>query len=293
MTPSPGVPSPHSLAASPAAAPAASSAPAPASTLDVRRPSPHVAEVWLDRPEVRNAFNDGVVAELTTAFRALGAEPGLRAIVLGGRGKAFCAGADLSWMRAMAGYTWEQNRADAAALAEMLWTIWSCPVPVLGRIHGDCYAGGVGLAAVCDVLVAAEGVTFCLSEARLGLLPATIGPYVVRALGEQAARRYFTTAERFDAATAQRLGFVHEVAAADALDAKVDAIVAAWVGNGPAAVRACKQLVKDVAARPIDAALREDTARRIADVRASAEGREGIASFLDKRDPSWRAAPAP
>jgi methylglutaconyl-CoA hydratase len=258
------------------------------STLDLRRPSPHVAEVWLNRPEVRNAFNDGVVAELAAAFRALGADGELRAIVLGGHGKAFCAGADLAWMRAMAGYTWEQNRADAAALAGMLWTIWSCPVPVVGRIHGDCYAGGVGLAAVCDVLVAAEGVTFCLSEARLGLLPATIGPYVVRALGEQAARRWFTTAERFDAAVAQRLGFVHEVVPAGALDAKVGEIVAAWVGNGPEAVRACKQLVKDVAARPIDAALREDTARRIADIRAGAEGREGVQSFLDKREPAWR-----
>ena len=259
-------------------------------TLDIRRSAPHVAEVWLNRPEVRNAFNDGVITELTAAFRSLGADPGLRAIVLAGHGKAFCAGADLSWMRAMAGYTWEQNHADAAGLAEMLWTIWTCPLPVVGRIHGDCYAGGVGLAAVCDVLVAAEGVQFCLSEAKLGLLPATIGPYVVRALGEQASRRYFTTAERFDAARAQALGFVHEVVVAEALDAKVAEIVAACVANGPAAVKACKQLVKDVAGRPVDAALRDDTARRIADIRASAEGREGVQAFLNKRDPAWRSS---
>ncbi len=257
-------------------------------TLDIRRLSPHVAEVWLNRPEVRNAFNDGVINELTAAFAQLGAEPDLRAIVLGGHGKAFCAGADLSWMRGMAGYGWDENRADAARLAEMLWTIWSCPLPVVGRIHGDCYAGGVGLAAVCDVLVAAEGVQFCLSEARLGLLPATIGPYVVRALGEQASRRYFTTAERFSASRAQALGFVHEVVAPDALDAQVAEIVAALVANGPAAVKACKQLVKDVAGRPIDAALRDDTARRIADIRASAEGREGVQAFLNKREPGWR-----
>ncbi len=257
-------------------------------TLDIRRPSPHVAEVYLNRPEVRNAFNDGVIAELTDTFRTLGAEPGLRAIVLGGHGKAFCAGADLTWMRAMADYSWEQNRADATKLAEMLWTIWSCPLPVVGRVHGDCYAGGVGLAAVCDVLVAAEGVQFCLSEARLGLLPATIGPYVVRALGEQASRRYFTTAERFSAGEAQRLGFVHECVVADALDAKVSEIVATLVANGPAAVRACKQLVKDMVHRPIDAALREDSARRIADIRASAEGKEGVQSFLDKRAPAWK-----
>jgi methylglutaconyl-CoA hydratase len=257
-------------------------------TLDIRRPSPHVAEVWLNRPEVRNAFNDGVIAELTVAFRALAADGELRAVVLGGHGKAFCAGADLAWMRAMADYTWPQNHADAARLAEMLWTIWNCPVPVVGRLHGDCYAGGVGLAAVCDVLVAAEGMHFCLSEARLGLLPATIGPYVVKALGEQAARRWFVSAERFSAAQAQVLGFVHEVVAADALDARVAEIVAAVVANGPAAVRACKRLVKDVADRDIDATLRDETARRIADIRASAEGREGVSAFLNKRDPAWK-----
>lgn len=258
------------------------------STLEIRRPQPHVAEVWLNRPEVRNAFNDGVIAELTEAFRTLGADGNLRAIVLAGHGKAFCAGADLSWMRAMADYSWAQNKADAAGLAQMLWTIWSCPLPVVGRIQGDCYAGGVGLAAVCDVLVAAEGVHFCLSEAKLGLLPATIGPYVLRALGEQASRRYFVTAERFSAAEAKALGFVHEVVAADALDAKVAEIVAALVANGPAAVKACKLLVKDAAGRPIDEALRDDTARRIADIRASAEGREGVQAFLNKREPSWR-----
>jgi len=159
---------------------------------------------------------------------------------------------------------------------------------VVGRIHGDCYAGGVGLAAVCDVLVAAEGVHFCLSEAKLGLLPATIGPYVVKALGEQASRRYFVTAERFSAAQALALGFVHEVVAAEALDTKVAEIVAALVANGPAAVRACKRLVHDVAGREIGAALRDETARRIADIRASAEGREGVQAFLNKRDPAWK-----
>jgi methylglutaconyl-CoA hydratase len=257
-------------------------------TLEILRPSAHVAEVWLNRPEVRNAFNDGVIAELTEAFRTLGADPQLRAIVLGGRGKAFCAGADLAWMRSMADFTWDQNRGDASALAEMLWTLWKCPVPVVGRVHGDCYAGGVGLAAVCDVLVAAEGVGFCLSEARLGLLPATIGPYVVRALGEQASRRYFVTAERFSAERAHTLGFVHEVVGAEQLDAKVAEIVAALVANGPAAVKACKQLVKDVAGHAIDASLRDDTARRIANIRVSPEGREGVQAFLTKREPNWR-----
>ena len=258
-------------------------------TLDIRRPSSHVAEVWLNRPEVRNAFNADVIAELTAAFTALGADPDLRAIVLGGHGKAFCAGADLGWMREMAGYDWEQNRADAQALADMLWAVYRCPVPVVGRIHGDCYAGGVGLAAVCDVLVAAEGINFCLSEARLGLLPGTISPYVVRAMGEQAARRYFVTAERFSSQQAHRMGFVHELCTAEALDAKVGEIVAALVANGPMAVRACKLLVQDVAGVPLTPALREETARRIADIRASAEGKEGVQSFLHKRPPSWLA----
>jgi len=257
--------------------------------IEILRPSAHVAEVWLNRPELRNAFNSEVIAALDAAFRDLGADAQLRAIVLGGRGKVFCAGADLNWMRAMADYSWAQNKADASALADMLWSIDQCPVPVVGRVQGDCYAGGMGLAACCDVLVAAEGVQFCLSEARLGLLPATIGPYVVRALGVQASRRYFITAERFSAARAHALGFVHELVAPEALDATVADIVATLVANGPAAVKACKRLVQDVAGREIDAALRDDTAHRIADIRASAEGREGVASFLQKREPAWKA----
>ena len=262
-----------------------------AATLDIRRPAAGVAEVWLDRPALRNAFDDRVVAALQAAFDAFAADAALRVVVVGGRGKAFCAGADLDWMRAMAGYSWPQNHADATALATMLWTVWNCPVPVVARVHGDCYAGGVGLAAVCDIVVAADAAHFCLSEARLGLLPATIAPYVLRAIGEAAARRYFVTAERFDAARAQALGLVHEVVAADALDGCVSEIVAAIVANAPQAVRGCKRLVRDLAGRPIDAALRDDTARRIADARARAEGLEGVQAFLAKREPAWRAAP--
>ena len=256
-------------------------------TLDINTEG-RIARVYLNRPEVRNAFNDGVITELADTFKQFAQDPGLRAIVLGGHGKAFCAGADLAWMRSMADYDWDQNRADATRLAEMLWAIYSCPLPVIGRIHGDCYAGGMGLAAACDVLVAADGVHFCLSEARLGLLPATISPYVLRALGEQAARRYFLTAERFSAAQARALGFVHEVVAPEALDAKVDEIVALVVANGPAAVKACKRLVHDFAGREITPGLRAETARRIADVRASDEGREGVQAFLNKREPAWR-----
>ena len=246
-----------------------------------------VARVWLNRPDIRNAFNEDSIAALAQAFAGFAAAPGLRAVVLGGRGKAFCAGADLGWMRKMAGFSWDENRADAQALAEMLWTIYRCPVPVVGRIQGDCYAGGVGLAAVCDILVASDAATFCLSEARLGLLPATIAPYVIRALGEQASRRYFATAERFSAAQAHALGFVHELCTADTLDSKVDELVGGLVANGPMAVRACKKLVQDVGGLPIDDELRAETARRIADIRASDEGREGVQSFLQKRKPGW------
>ena len=257
-------------------------------TLDIRIEG-RVARVYLNRPEVRNAFNDVVITELTEAFTRLGADPALRVIVLGGHGKAFCAGADLNWMKAMAGYDWEQNRADAQRLAEMLWTVYNCPLPVVGRLQGDCYAGGMGLAAACDVLVACDGLHFCLSEARLGLLPATISPYVIRAMGEQQARRYFVTAERISAVQAQAMGFVHACVPGEALDAAVDGIVEVLVANGPAAVKACKRLVQDVAGRAITPDLRAETARRIADIRASDEGREGVQAFLQRREPAWRA----
>ena len=255
--------------------------------IELRRPTPHVAEVWLNRPDVRNAFNEDVIAGLTGIFSALNQDADLRVVLLAGHGKAFCAGADLNWMRAMAGYSWDENRADAQKLADMLWTLDQCPVPIVGRVHGDCYAGGMGLAALCDVLVASDNVTFCLSEARLGLLPATIAAYVIRALGAQAARRYFTTAERFSAAQAHAMGLVHELCAPGALDARVSDIVTTLVNNGPAAVRACKRLVRDVSGQPVTDALRAETARRIADIRASEEGREGVASFLNKRQPGW------
>ncbi len=256
------------------------------STLSITRDGP-VARIYLNRPEVRNAFNDSVIAELKAAFDAFATEASLRAIVLGGHGKAFCAGADLNWMRAMADYDWDRNHHDARALADMLWSVYQCPVPVIGRLHGDCYAGGVGLAACCDIVIAAEGMHFCLSEARLGLSPATISPYVIRALGRQASRRFFMTAERFSAARAHELGFVHELCAPEDLDRKVDELVGLLVANGPTATRACKRLVQDFADLPIDEDVREETARRIADIRAGAEGKDGVQSFLAKRPASW------
>ncbi|KWN85142.1 enoyl-CoA hydratase/isomerase family protein [Burkholderia ubonensis] len=248
-----------------------------------------VATVMLARPDVRNAFNETMIAELTTAFEWLDAHAGVRAVVLAAEGTAFCAGADLNWMKKMAGYSDDENRADARKLARMLEAIHRCGKPVIARVHGDAYAGGVGLVSAADIAIAADGVKFCLSEARLGLIPATIAPYVVRAMGERAARRYFTTAEVFDGARAAALGFVHEAVPADALDATVEQLAATLVANGPDAVQACKRLVADVAGRPLDAALIEQTADWIARTRAGAEAREGIAAFLEKRTPSWRA----
>ncbi len=248
-----------------------------------------VTTVTLNRPDVRNAFNEAMIAELTSAFNVLNDRDDVRAVVLAANGKAFCAGADLNWMKKMAGYSDDENRADAMQLANMLLSIYRCNKPVIARVNGDAYAGGMGLISACDIVVAVDSAKFCLSEARLGLIPATIAPYVIRALGEQASRRYFTTAEQFDCATAYRLGFVAECVSADKLDETVQQIAATLCANGPQAVKACKRLVQDIAGRELNAALIEDTAARIAQVRAGAEGREGVASFLDKRSPSWRA----
>jgi len=246
-----------------------------------------VAVVRLAREKVRNAFNETLIAELAAAFTQLGADAGVRAIVLAARGPAFCAGADLDWMRRMAGYSHDENRADARALADMLRTIYECPKPTIARVHGDAYAGGMGLVAACDIAVAASTAHFCLSETRLGLIPATISPYVIRAMGEQAARRYALTAERFDAAEALRIGFVHAVVAAEDLDARIVEIVAALMQTSASAVAEAKRLVREVAGRPVDGQLAADTAERIAAIRASDDGREGVRAFLDKRKPRW------
>lgn len=255
-------------------------------TLDVSR-AERVATVTLNRPEVRNAFNETTIAEIMQVFRELGADNDIRAVVLAANGPAFCAGADLNWMKKMAGYTHEENHADAVQLAEMLRTIYLCPKPIVARIQGDCYAGGMGLVAVCDIAVAVDATNFCLSEVKLGLIPATISPYVIKSMGENAARRYFLTAERFSAQEAHRIGFVHQVVAADALDAAVADIVKALVSNGPHAVKEAKRLVQDVASALLTDALIADTAVRIADIRGSDEGKEGVRSFLEKRKPSW------
>jgi len=254
--------------------------------LDIRHEGA-VATVTLDRPEVRNAFNDELIARLAQAFAALGLRPDVRCIVLAAHGPAFCAGADLNWMRRMADYTREENLADAGQLAAMLRTIFECPKPTIARIQGDVFAGGTGLVAACDIAVAVDTATFCLSEVKLGLIPATISPYVIRAMGARAAHRYFLSAERFSAAEAHRIGFIHEVVAAGELQAKVDELAQALAGAGPEAVQACKRLVQDVAGEPITPELVARTVAGIADVRASREGREGVQAFLNKRKPDW------
>jgi methylglutaconyl-CoA hydratase len=248
-----------------------------------------VLTITLARPEVRNAFNDAVIAELAQAFAQAGGREDVRAIVLAAEGQSFCAGADLNWMARMADYSPAENIADAGALAAMLHTIYTCPKPTVARIQGDVFAGGMGLVAVCDMAVSVDSASFCLSEVKLGLIPVTISPYVMRAMGERASQRYFLTAERFSAAEALRIGFVHALVAAEQLDASVEHITTALCAAGPSAVRSCKALLQEVGGQPITDALIDSTVQQIADIRASAEGREGVQSFLQKRKPGWLA----
>jgi len=251
-----------------------------------------IAIVVLNRPDVHNAFNETLIAELTTTLAALDRDDSVRAVVIAGAGKSFCAGADLNWMKRMAGYGAAENLADAHALAAMLRTLYGLSKPTIARIHGAAMGGGVGLAACCDIAVATQDATFALSEAKLGLIPATIGPYVIEAIGARQARRYFLTAERFEAAEAFRIGLVHDIVPPADLDGRVNELLGALLGAGPQAQVECKALIRGVAHRPIDADVVAGTARHIAAVRASPEGREGVAAFLAKRRAAWVPVPA-
>lgn len=262
-------------------------------TIQLDKTPAGIALVWLKRPEVRNAFNETMIAELTDAFRAVDGDAGLRAMVLAAHGPAFCAGADLNWMKKMSGYSFEQNYEDALGLARMLHTLHTMQKPTVARVHGAAFAGGMGLVAACDVAVAAHSAEFCLSEVKLGLVPATISPYVIAAMGERAAYRYMLTAERFTAAEAYRIGFVQEIVVDEELDGTINAMLGELVSGSPAAHTATKELIRAVAGRRIDDDLIGDTATRIATARASDEGKEGIRSFLEKRKPAWVAAAAP
>jgi methylglutaconyl-CoA hydratase len=246
-----------------------------------------VAIVTLNRPEVRNAFDDVLIANLTKVFLDIENDETVRVMVLAGAGKAFCAGADLNWMKRMAGYGYHENVGDARALAEMLASLDAMSKPTIARVHGAAFAGGTGLVAACDFALGTPEAKFCFSEAKLGLSPATISPYVIRAIGERAARRYFLTAEVFDAAEAYRIGLLSALVAADQLDSSLDALLQNLLAGGPQALAKIKQLIRAVSGRALDDALIADTARRIAEIRVSPEGKEGIAAFLEKRKPSW------
>jgi methylglutaconyl-CoA hydratase len=243
--------------------------------------------IWLNRPDVRNAFNDVLIAELAAAFAAVEATADVRVVVIAARGPAFCAGADLNWMRSMAGFSHADNHADALRIARMFNAVHSCSRPVIARVQGDAYGGGVGLAAACDIVIAAEPVSFGLSEVRLGIVAATISPHLVRAMGARQAARYMLTAEKFSASQAKTLGLVHEITKANALDAEVERQAQVLLSSSPAALAATKRLLADVIEAPLDDVLLAATAKCIADARVSPEGREGIAAFLEKRAPAW------
>ncbi len=246
-----------------------------------------VAIVTLNRPEVRNAFDDVLIANLSKVFLEIDKDETVRVMVLAGAGKAFCAGADLNWMKRMAGYGYEQNLADARALAEMLKTLDRMAKPTIARVHGPAYAGGVGLVAACDIAIGSQDAEFCLTEVKLGLSPATISPYVVRAMGERLARRYFLSGEVIDAGEAYRLRLLSDVSASEELDGTINALLGHLVVGGREAHGKIKDLLRSVTAGPLNDAMIADTAKRIAEIRVSPEGREGIASFLEKRKPAW------
>jgi len=246
-----------------------------------------IARVTLNRPELRNAFDDELIGKLRGAFDSVSKDNSVRVMVLAGNGPAFCAGADLNWMKRMAGYGYDENLADARALAEMLATLDRLPKPTIARVHGPVFAGGTGLVAACDIAVGTPEAKFCFSEAKLGLSPATISPYVMRAMGERNARRYFLTAEVFDAQEAFRVGMLSLLVPMESLDATVASLVEHLLAGGPEAHAKIKALIRAVAGRRPDDALVAETAERIAEIRGSAEGKEGIAAFLEKRKPGW------
>lgn len=247
-----------------------------------------VATLTMNRPELHNAFDDLLISDLTAALQRLDADPAVRVVLLAARGKSFSAGADLNWMRRMADYSHEQNLADALGLAELMRTLDTLSKPTIALVQGAAYGGGVGLVACCDIAVATSRATFCLSEVRLGLIPAVISPYVIAAIGARASRRYCQTAELFNAEEGYRLGLLHQVVADEQeLATAARQLTEKLLENGPAAMAAAKELVAAVAGRPVDDALIGATAARIADRRASPEGREGLSAFLEKRKPAW------
>ena len=246
-----------------------------------------VATLTLNRPQVHNAFDDRLIAGLTHELRELEHNARVRVVVLAAEGKSFSAGADLNWMQRMAKYSEADNIRDAVALANLMRVLDTMSKPTLARVQGAAFGGGVGLVACCDMACASSAAVFCLSEVRLGLIPAVISPYVIAAMGQRHARRYFLTAERFDAQEALRIGLVHTVVAPEQLDATLTRMIDELLKGGPRAIAEAKDLIASVANRPIDQALAENTAARIARLRVSSEGQEGTNAFLEKRAPGW------
>jgi len=257
-------------------------------TVLVSRDGRGVTTITLNRPALHNAFDDALIRKLIETFESIGRDDACRVVVLAGAGKSFSAGGDLNWMRRMAGYGYAENLADAGELARLMRTLDRLPRPTVARVHGSVFAGGLGLVACCDIAVAEQGTIFSVSEARLGLVPAVISPYLIRAIGARMARRYFLTAERFSAAEAHRIGLVHEVVPAAELDQKVEAIVAALLEGGPRSQARSKRLVAEVTDRPVEQPVIDITVRTIAEARASEEAREGLGAFFEKRKPRWR-----
>lgn len=247
----------------------------------------NVATVWMNRPDVHNAFNAQLIADITAACRALDVDDAVRVVVLAGRGKSFSAGADLNWMKVAGAASVEENLADARKLAGMLRTLAEMQKPTIARVQGAALGGGMGLASACDICVASDNAVFATSEVKFGIIPSAISPYVIRAIGERQSCRYFQTAERIGAARAREIGLAHEVAPSDELDAKVAEVVAALLQGGPKAQAAAKDLIRAVANRPVDDAVVEDSARRIAELRATPEAKEGLDAFLAKRPAAW------
>ncbi len=246
-----------------------------------------VATVCLNKPDMHNAFDDSLIAELTRLFNHVANDDSIRVMILAGSGKSFCAGADLNWMRRMASYTYDENVEDAKGLATMLRTLNELPKPTIARVQGAAYGGAIGLIACCDVAIASKLTKFCLSEVKLGLIPATISPYVIEAMGPRVCRRYFATAEVFSARRARRLGLVSEAINEDELDDNVELIVKSLLRNSPAAVTAAKKLIADVKDHTANDALLDMTSVSIAEIRGSEEGQEGLKAFLEKRKPNW------
>lgn len=247
----------------------------------------NIAVLTLNRPLIHNAIDDQLIFELMNAMRDLENKAHIRAVMLAASGASFCAGADLQWMKRMSAASQDENMRDAEQLAGVVRRLNIFPKPTIALVQGAAYGGGVGLLAACDIAIASEGATFSLSEVKLGLIPSVISPYVIAAMGARAARRYFLTGERFGAADALRLGLVHEVVPGDQLMRAADRVTASLLEGGPRAHVEAKKLIFDVAGKPIEPALIDDTARRIAVLRASPEGREGVSAFLDKRKPNW------